>query len=139
LQTWWVVMYFLSSLQKKYVDLVEERHHQTSWVTDEYAAAIKLYGQGRIRVYSVWKDATIRPSKLMLRFNVIDLRREPDNFNTLDSHFPEYSGPSIAPSARNKLLAFVRQCVILCCTTTSQPKHFLSSTVLLLPEIIFPG
>src|SRR5262245_53619992 len=61
---------FLIIVTEKYLDLVEERHQQTSWVTDEYETALKLHNQGRLRIAAIWKDTGVRPEKLNLRLEV---------------------------------------------------------------------
>jgi hypothetical protein len=100
----------LAVVTERYLDLVEERQHQTSWVFDEYEVAARLHMQGRLQILAVWKDATVKPGKLLLRLNAIDLRQQaPGDFDALDTHFPVYQGPSLTDLDRQSLLAFAQQ------------------------------
>jgi TIR domain len=95
---------------ERYLDLVEARHDQTSWVFDEYQVATELHMQGRLQILAVLKEATVRPGKLLLRLNSIDMRNQaPGDYRALEAHFPAYEGPSLTVSERQALLAFAQR------------------------------
>jgi hypothetical protein len=101
---------FLAVVTERYLDLVEERQNQTSWVFDEYEVATRLHMQGRLQILAVWKNATVKPGKLLLQLNAIDMKQQaPGNFDTLDAHFPVYKGPSLTELDRQALLAFAQR------------------------------
>src|SRR5262249_49275018 len=95
---------------ERYLDLVEERQNQTSWVFDEYEVASRLHMDGKLQIVAAWKEPTVEPGKLLLRLNVIDMRQhEPGSSPELDAHFPEYEGPALTHAERQTLLAFAQQ------------------------------
>jgi hypothetical protein len=66
---------FLAVVTERYLELVEERENQTSWVFDEYEVASRLPMRGRLKIVAVWKEATVRPDTLLLQLNAIDMRQ----------------------------------------------------------------
>lgn len=92
-----------------YLDLVEARHHKTSWVFDEFNTAVSLANHGRLWLCAIWKDPAVRPASPTLRAHVIDARHAPLDPSVLDADFPPYAGPTLDDGERARLLTFVRQ------------------------------
>lgn len=44
---------FLAVVTERYLDLVEERQNQTSWVFDEYEVARRLHMAGKLRIQGI--------------------------------------------------------------------------------------
>jgi hypothetical protein len=98
---------FVILASKRYVDMVTARAGQTTWVHDEYAAALLLHNNGRLRIHAIRLDPTVSLEGNLTGIGATTLGEGPGALGALDKAFPGYAGPTLDAAGHELLRAFV--------------------------------
>jgi hypothetical protein len=99
---------FLVVMTDAYVDMVTARRGKTTWVHDEYSAAVLLHNNGHLRLHGLRNDPGVQLGHLAFGMSVTDLVRGSEDFEALDAAFPVYEGVALDAEAEARLRAFAR-------------------------------
>jgi hypothetical protein len=99
---------FLVLASDLYVDRVTARGGKTTWVHDEYAAAVSLYNHGRLRIHTVRLNPAVQLDGSFVCVSDTALDETPAALTSLDEAFPVYTGPTLDAAGHERLRNFVQ-------------------------------